>query len=595
MVRQPYMTRLVLGRSAYEPPLWQDGERPHDEESTKVQEEVDATEQTNLTSPEEYVQHYDTRGHPENRSSRSLARRARRAQNDILTTVGVCVFVDKNGRRIPPPSEDPKNIQLERDEILSVISESEFGFWLGAAEGSLWPLLLNGLGALRLRLETFGTYSGNSFIDILRIEWHTFGALKWLFAGIVADFSYELLDAGRSFLIEESREALLKHFASSELPEKRRKRATYAIVLFAHLMNITTFIIISPLEIFRLLQHLDLIPAWPLFPSPWNITASLSPLLYTAVPSQWSLRNSIGFAIGTCTSPLPLLLGIHYFNRHLDRYLLSYTRIVVPRPDCPDETSKRAYDEHPTNLDAWSMELNSGKGSLLDEIKSDIGVAMDHVERLRARLGLSRSISDIRRFFSLSRQKRCSTTNTGRENLQGATTVVGLPVNPQEHQSELQSTSDLAGSSIAGEFHTRIEESRIPGITTAHHILDHQPSSSSLLLVGDGVPDTSNIAGRRESRSTATPSPQLTASTDEEELMMRALEQDNPVQITTSAGSTDTLHMNVEVNGASPGEPVFTSSFSASPRPTLVETVEIQHVEGNRIPSPCAVARLTLE
>ena len=84
-------------------------------------------------------------------------------------------------------------------------------------------------------LETFGTYSRIPLIDILRIEWHTFGPLKWLFGGIVADFSYELLDAGRSVLIEESREALLKHFACSEMPEKRRKRVTYAIVLFAHL------------------------------------------------------------------------------------------------------------------------------------------------------------------------------------------------------------------------------------------------------------------------------------------------------------------------------------------------------------------------
>ncbi|MCJ1414708.1 hypothetical protein MMC32_001035 [Xylographa parallela] len=269
---------------------------------------------------------------------------------------------------------------------------------------------------------------------------------------------------------------------------------------------------------------------------------------------------------------------------HLDTYLLSYIRIVVPRPDFPDETSKRAYDEHPTNLDAWSMELNRDKRSLLDEIKSDFGVAMDHVERLRARLGSSRSIRDIRRFFSVSGQKRCPTTNTGQENLQGATTDVGSPVHPQGHQSELQSTSNLAGSSIADEFHTRVEEPRIPEITTAHHAPDHQPSrrSSSLPLIVDEVTATSNVADRRESRSTATPSPQLTASTDEEELMMRALEQDNPVQITTSAGSTDTLHMNVEVNGASPGEPVFTSSFSASPRPTLVETVEVQHVEEQR-------------
>ncbi|MCJ1287182.1 hypothetical protein MMC26_006530 [Xylographa opegraphella] len=569
MVRQPYMTRLVLGRSAYEPPQWQDGERLQDEESTKIQEDVDELGRTNLTSPEEYVQHYDTRGHPENRLSRSLARRARRAQNDILTTVGVCVFVDKNGRRIPLPSEDPKNNQIRKNEILSVISESEFGFWLGAAEGSLWPLLMNGFGALRLRLETFGIYSGVSLVDILRIEWHTFGALKWLFTGIVADFSYELLDAGRSVLIEEAREALLKHFASAEVPENRRKRVTSAIVLFSYLwvivflhssivdlyitrLDITSFIIISPLEILKVLQHLDLIPAGPLFRTLRIINAaSLSPMLCPALPSQWSLRTFVGFAIGTCISPLPLLLGIHYFDRRLDTLFLRYARIVVPRPDFPDEISKSAYDAHPTNLDAWSIELNNGQKSLLGEIKSDLGVAIDHVERLRARFGLTQVIGDIRRFFSVSREEQCCTTDMGCDNIPGATTVGGSPVSR---------------------------------ITTADRGSDHQQSqgSSSLPLTGDDATGTSNTAGRRESRSTATPSPQLTASTDEEELMMRALEQDNPVQITTSAGSTDTLHMNVEVNGASPGEPVFTSSFSASPRPTIVETVVVQHVEEQR-------------
>ena len=279
------------------------------------------------------------------------------------------------------------------------------------------------------------------------------------------------------------------------------------------------------------------------------------------------------------------MLGIHYFNRQLDAYLISYARIIVPRPDCPDETSKRAYDAHPTNLDAWSMELSRAKRSLLDEIKSDLRVAMDQVERLRARLGLNRSIRDIRHFFSVSRQKRGSTTNMDQGNVHGATAVVGSSVHPQEHQSDTQPTSNLAISSVADESHTRIEEPRIPAITTAHRTADHQPSQrwSSPPLAGDHVAGTSNIADRRESRSTATPSPQLTASTDEEELMMRALEQDNPVQITTSTGSTDTLHMNVEVNGASPGEPVFTSSFSASPRPALIETVEVQQVEGNHI------------
>ena len=149
------------GRSAYEPPDWQAGEKPRDEELVRSQEVVDVTGPTIPLTGEEYVQHYDSRGHPENRTSRSLARRSRRAQNDILTTVGVCVTVDKNGRMIRSTSVSHAKEQSERKQILSVISESEFGFWLGAAEGSLWTLLINGLGALRLRLEVRLSIHGN--------------------------------------------------------------------------------------------------------------------------------------------------------------------------------------------------------------------------------------------------------------------------------------------------------------------------------------------------------------------------------------------------------------------------------------------------
>ena len=84
-------------------------------------------------------------------------------------------------------------------------------------------------------LETFGMYSGVPLMDILRIEWNRYGALKWLCAGVVADFTYELLDAGRSVLIEESREALLRLLAASDVPEKRRRWVTNAITLIEHL------------------------------------------------------------------------------------------------------------------------------------------------------------------------------------------------------------------------------------------------------------------------------------------------------------------------------------------------------------------------
>ena len=203
------------------------------------------------------------------------------------------------------------------------------------------------------------------------------------------------------------------------------------------------------------------------------------------------------------------------------------------------------------------MKRNKRSQSLLDEIKNDVGAVMEKVGNLRVRLGFDWSINAIHHFFTASK-----------------------------------------GSSIVDKLDTRIEEPNTVEITTSDHIIrNHQasPHSTNLPLGGGNTIVTGNIASRRGSRSTATPSPQLTASTDEEEVMMRALEEDNPVQITTSAGSTDTLHMNVEVNGAAPGEPVFASSFSSSPGPALVETVEVQHVEGILIVSSNSDSKLIVD
>lgn len=110
-------------------------------------------QETTAGKSDEYVQCYDTRGHPENRGSRSHARRSRRAQNDILTTVGVCVSVDKNGQLVPASSVGAVKEQLEMKGVLSVVTENEFGFWLGAAEVAFTALSASCITGLRLRLE----------------------------------------------------------------------------------------------------------------------------------------------------------------------------------------------------------------------------------------------------------------------------------------------------------------------------------------------------------------------------------------------------------------------------------------------------------
>jgi hypothetical protein len=96
MGRQAYLTRLALGRSAYEPP--EDGplfasSRAGDWSSalgtplrTSSQAETAARPEED---PPQDVQLYDARGHPFNPWARARARRSREAMNDVLSVVGV--------------------------------------------------------------------------------------------------------------------------------------------------------------------------------------------------------------------------------------------------------------------------------------------------------------------------------------------------------------------------------------------------------------------------------------------------------------------------------------------------------------------------
>ena len=79
----------------------------------------------------EYVQHYDVRGHPENSPSRSAARRSRRAQNDVLATVGVCVNVDKNGKLVTASSLDSSFDKAKVKKLQEIATENLVGIWLG--------------------------------------------------------------------------------------------------------------------------------------------------------------------------------------------------------------------------------------------------------------------------------------------------------------------------------------------------------------------------------------------------------------------------------------------------------------------------------
>ncbi|KAI4198674.1 MAG: hypothetical protein LQ348_001994 [Seirophora lacunosa] len=94
---QAYITRLALGRSAYEPlgrdplPDQPEESKQPSREETNQQNERQSTKTRN--DPEQsigsYVQRYDENGAPQNLTSQELARRSRWAQNEILAIAGV--------------------------------------------------------------------------------------------------------------------------------------------------------------------------------------------------------------------------------------------------------------------------------------------------------------------------------------------------------------------------------------------------------------------------------------------------------------------------------------------------------------------------
>ena len=100
-----------------------------------------------------YIQQYDDRGHPENLESRSARRKALRAQNDVLATVGVCVSVDKDGKLVPSSRVGVTSENMESERLRNIALENESGFWLAAANHMLLPVTAICLEGLRMRLE----------------------------------------------------------------------------------------------------------------------------------------------------------------------------------------------------------------------------------------------------------------------------------------------------------------------------------------------------------------------------------------------------------------------------------------------------------
>lgn len=110
------------------------------------------SQNSSLLETSVYRQQYDRRGHPENAVSRELGRQSRRAMNNVLATVGVCVGVSPNHHLMHPIHGRSKPV-LDRSKIRSISSENTIGLILDTIDLGLISVASLSTVGLRHRLQ----------------------------------------------------------------------------------------------------------------------------------------------------------------------------------------------------------------------------------------------------------------------------------------------------------------------------------------------------------------------------------------------------------------------------------------------------------
>ena len=98
-----------------------------------------------------YQQQYDDRGHPEFPASRQHDRASRRAMNDVLATVGVCIGVKADGNR--KSVKDRSRATVDQVKVDDVSTENSIGLMVDSIDLVFISLARMALLGLSYRLQ----------------------------------------------------------------------------------------------------------------------------------------------------------------------------------------------------------------------------------------------------------------------------------------------------------------------------------------------------------------------------------------------------------------------------------------------------------
>ncbi|KAJ0419961.1 hypothetical protein BJY00DRAFT_284985 [Aspergillus carlsbadensis] len=351
MGRRAYLNRLALGRSPYEAP-----------EATSGASSDGPTSSTRRISPlhaDEYVQHYDERGHPVNPESKSFGKELRRAKNDILSTMGIVV------------SEDANRGRNEQQKIDAIVAENDYGLIMVTLDqisvflGSWWTT------SLTCRIQSFRSYTHVPITRIMSHERASLGTFGFYFAGVPAWAISTCLSICRHHPLERLISTIQNYFPNNDTGSKL-VRASFTV------LHTTTrgilLVLAMQAYMYSLLQSLHLIhpasfPGLGYFMPLGEFTSMLLP----PIPTDLSARSLGAFLLDILKTPSLFYIYV-YLRPFIEVRLYRLIRRRLPKPSLTDDLSiKVAFDN---DLIDW-MVPTLGRRAVEETLRSKLSLTED--------------------------------------------------------------------------------------------------------------------------------------------------------------------------------------------------------------------------
>lgn len=311
MGRQQHLTRLALGRSAFQ---------DSSEESEANASPFIASEDLHTQSPDDhgasdYIQEYDSKDRPINPVTEARNAELRRAQNSILALVGVVEDRDlqqqhdwTKHREIREARQNVLEAENARGDDLGMILELvsvPLEWWVHC----LFRRCVVGLHHFR---TPFVDIVGSVYTD-MHIEGPK-GLYSVFLPGSVAYLAHQFLRVGVVMVLDHALIGPLGYSIIKAASRKPRKNLFFALGVLRNVLLFGIDLALIPLSYYAIAQQLGIAPAFPLLPAatlllPWRRDSlhniGWRPLLSTSVFSAF-------------TSPAALLVMKSFLFNEID-------------------------------------------------------------------------------------------------------------------------------------------------------------------------------------------------------------------------------------------------------------------------------------